>query len=143
MVIKLFNYLFYTISAVVLHNKRGSAASKPSNFHEYILPNLLFNTNSTQPSMDIKPLPPSFLGIYNLSPSDLGCNAPYMVNSFLVFLFITFSSLFLQQANAAEYLNRDTAQVLTPRTQFPPFSFDFKTFLKLLICSFKTFNFTF
>ena len=28
--------------------------------------------------LDIKPLPPSFLGIYNLSTSDLGCNVPYI-----------------------------------------------------------------
>ena len=67
--------------------------------------------------MDIKPLPPSFLGIYNLSTSDLGCNAPYMVNNFLVFLSIACSSLFLQLTNAAEYLNKDTAQVLTTRTK--------------------------
>ena len=62
--------------------------------------------------MDIKLLPPSFLGIYNQSTSDLGCNAPYMVNNFLVFLSIACSSLSLQLTNAAEYLNRDTAQVL-------------------------------
>ena len=39
--------------------------------------------------------------------------------------------------------NRDTAKVLTPRTKFPLFSFIFKTFLNLLIYSFKTFNFIF
>ena len=61
--------------------------------------------------MDTKPLPPWFLGIYNLSTSDLGCNAPYMVNNFLVLLAIACSSHFLQVSNAAEYLNRDTAQV--------------------------------
>ena len=93
--------------------------------------------------MDIKPLPPSFLGIYNLSTSDLGCNAPYMVNNFLIFLSIACSSLFLQLTNAAEYLNRDTAQVLTPRTKFPPFSFHFKTFLNLLRYSFETLKFIF
>ena len=64
--------------------------------------------------MDIKPLPPYFLGIYNLSTSDLGCNAPYIVNNFLVFLSIASNSLFLQLTNAAEYLYRDTAQALTP-----------------------------
>ena len=68
--------------------------------------------------MDIKPPPHSFLGIYNLSTSDLGCNAPYMVNNFLVFLSIACNSLFLQLTNAPEYLNRDTAQVLTPQTKF-------------------------
>ena len=93
--------------------------------------------------MDIKPLPPYFLGIYNLSTSDLGYNAPYMVNNFLVFLSVACSSLFLQLTNAAEYLNRDAAQLLTPQTKFPPFSFDFKTFLNLLICSLETFNFIF
>ena len=35
--------------------------------------------------MDIKPCPPSFLGIHNLTTFDLGYNAPYMVNNFLVF----------------------------------------------------------
>ena len=64
--------------------------------------------------MDIKPLPPSFLGIYNLPASDLGCNAAYMVNNFLVFLSIGYSSLFLELTDAAECLNRDTAQALTP-----------------------------
>ena len=83
--------------------------------------------------MDIKLLAPSFLGIYNLSTSELGCNAPYLVNNFLVFLSIACSSIFLQLTNAAEYRNRDTAQVLTPRTKFPLFSFDFKTFLNFLI----------
>ena len=75
--------------------------------------------------MDIKLLPPSFLGIYNLCTSDLGCNVPYIVNNFLVFLSVARTSLFLQLTNALEYLNRDTAQVLTPRTKFPPLSFDF------------------
>ena len=64
--------------------------------------------------MDIKPIPPLFLGIYNLSTSDLGCNAPYVVNNFLVFLSIASSSLFLQLTNAAEYLHSDTAQALIP-----------------------------
>ena len=93
--------------------------------------------------MDIKPLSPSFLGIYNLSTSDLGCNASYMVNNFLIFLSTVCSSLFPQLTNAAEYLNKDNAQVLIPRTKLPPFSFYFKTFLNLLIYSFQTFNFMF
>ena len=66
-----------------------------------------------------------------------------MVNNFLVFLSIACNSLFLQLTNANEYLNRDTAQVLTPRTKFPPFNFDFETFLIFLTYSFETFNFTF
>ena len=89
----------------------------------------------------MKPLPPSFLGIYNLSTSDLACSAPYMVNNFLVSL--AGSSLFVELIKAAEYLNRDTAQLLTQRTNFPTFSFDFKSFLNFLIYSFKTFNFIF
>ena len=89
--------------------------------------------------MDIKPLPPSFLVIY-MSTSDLGCNAPYMANNFLVFLTTAYSLLFLELTNAAEYRNRDTAQVLTPWTKF---SFDFKTFLNIQIYSFNTFNFIF
>ena len=107
-------------------------------FSQVIMPSfiLLPCKFTTQSSLDIKPLPPSFLGIYHLSTSDLGCNAPYMVNNFLVCLSITCSSLFLQLASATEYLNRDTAQVLTPRTKFRPFSFDFKTFLNHLIYSF-------
>ena len=66
--------------------------------------------------MDIKPFPPSFLGIYNQSTSDLVHNVPDMANNFLVFLSTACSSLFLQLINAAEYLNRDTAQALTTRT---------------------------
>ena len=56
---------------------------------------------------------------------------------------ISCSSLFLQLKNVAEYLNTDTAQVLTPQTKFLPFSFDFKTFLNFQIYSFKTFNLIF
>ena len=67
-----------------------------------------------------------YLFVIYSSTSDLRCNALYTVNNFLVFLSIACSSLFLQLTNAAEYLNRDT---LTPRTKFPPLSFDFKTFL--------------
>ena len=93
--------------------------------------------------MDIESLPPSFLGIYNLSTFDLGCNAPDMVKNFLVFVSMDYSSLFLQLTNAAENLNRDTVQVLTSRTKFPPFSFNFKIFLSLLLYFFKTFNFNF
>ena len=63
--------------------------------------------------------------------------------SILLFLSIACSSLFLQLTNAAEYLNRDTAQVLIPQNKFPQFSFNFKTFLIRLIYSFKTFNFIF
>ena len=74
--------------------------------------------------MDIKPYPPSFLGIWNLPTSDVGCNAPYMVNNFLVFLSIARSSILLQLSNAAEYLYRDTAQVLTSQTKFSQFTFD-------------------
>ena len=81
--------------------------------------------------------------MYNLSTSDLGCIAHYMVNNFLFFLSIARDSLFLQITNAAQYLNRDTAQVLNPRTKLPPFSFDLKTFLILPIYSFETFNFIF
>ena len=99
--------------------------------------------NSTQSSMNLKPLPASCLDIYNLSTADLECNTPYMVNSFLVFLFIACSSLFQQLTNAAEYYNRDTAQVLTPRTKFWSFNFDFKTFLILQTYSFETCNFIF
>ena len=83
--------------------------------------------------MDIKPLPPSFVGIYNVFTSELGCNAPYIVNNFLIFLSIACSSLFLQLTNAAEYLNRDTAKALTPQTKFPPLSFDFKTFPNIFL----------
>ena len=64
--------------------------------------------------MNIKPLPPNFLGICNLSTSDLGYNAQYMVNNFVVILYIAYSLLFFQLANAVEYLNGDTAHVLTP-----------------------------
>ena len=76
--------------------------------------------------MNIKPPPPSILALYNLSTSDLGWNAPCMMNNSLVFLCVASSSLFLQLTNAGAYLNMDTAQVLTPQTKFQSFSFDFK-----------------
>ena len=66
-----------------------------------------------------------------------------MVNNFPVFISTGCNSLFRQLKNAAEYLNRDTAQLLTPQTKFPPFSFDFKTFHNFLVYSFETFNFIF
>ena len=85
--------------------------------------------------MDMKTLSPSFLGIYNLSTSDL--------NNFLDFLSVACSSLFLKLTNTAEYLNRDTNKELTPRSKFPPFRCDFKTYLNLLPYSFGTFKFIF
>ena len=33
-------------------------------------------------SIVIKPLPPCFMGVYDLSPSDFGCNPPYNVDNF-------------------------------------------------------------
>ena len=78
-----------------------------------------------------------------MSTYDLGSNVPYMVSNFLVFLSIASSSLFLQLTNAAEYLNRDTAHVLTSRTKSPPLSFDCKSFLNFPIYFFETFNFIF
>ena len=70
--------------------------------------------NSTQSSIAIKPLPLSFLGIYNLLTSDFGGNPPYIRNNFLVFLSIACYSYFLQLINADEHLKRDTAGEMTP-----------------------------
>ena len=98
-------------------------------------------TNSTQYSIAIKHLPLSFLGICNLPTPYFWCNLPYIVSNFLVFLSTACNPHFLQLVNAAKYLKRDTAQVLTLWTKLPPFSFDFKTFFNLLKYPLETFSF--
>ena len=49
--------------------------------------------------MNIKPLPPSFLGIYNLSTSDLGCNVPYIYGALdgaLLLLLLLLLALYME-----------------------------------------------
>ena len=84
---------------------------------------------STQSSIAIKPLYPSFRDIPNLPTSDFGCNPPYIVKNVLVFLPIACNSHFYQLINVVEYLKRDITQVLTSWIKSPSSNCDLITFL--------------
>ena len=73
---------------------------------------------STLFSMLVSPLPLSFLDTYSLSTSSLGCNALYMVISFLVTWSICLSSSLVHFKNGPEYLTRGTVQVFIPLISF-------------------------
>ena len=91
---------------------------------------------STLSSMLASSLPPSFLGTYSLSTSSLGCNALWMVISFLVLWSICISSSLFHLRKGAEYLTRGTAQVFIPLISFLLLSFVSSSFLVLLRYSF-------
>ena len=78
------------------------------------------------------PLPPSFLYRYSLSTSSLGCNALYMVISFLVLWSIFLSPSLVHLRKGPEYLTRGTAQVLIPLMRFLLESFVSSSFCVLL-----------
>ena len=61
---------------------------------------------STLSSMLASPVPPSFLGTYNLSTSSLGCDALCMVISFLVLWSICWSSSLVHLRKGPEYLTK-------------------------------------
>ena len=65
---------------------------------------------STLSSMLASPLPPSFLDIYSMSTSSLGCYALCMVMRFLVLSSICLSSSLVHFRKGPEYLTRGTAQ---------------------------------
>ena len=73
---------------------------------------------STLSSMMTSPLPPSFLDTYSLSMSSLGCNAIFMVISFLVLRSICLSSSLVHVRKSPEYQTRGTAQVFIPIVRF-------------------------
>ena len=67
---------------------------------------------STLSSILVSPLPPSLLDTYSLSTSSLGCNALYMVISFLALWSICFSSSLVHCKNGPEYLAREKPRYL-------------------------------
>ena len=80
------------------------------------------------------------LETYSLSMSSLGCNALYMVISFLVLWSICLSSSLVHLRKGPEYLTRDTAQVFITLIRFLLLSFVSSSFLVLLRYSFRIFS---
>ena len=91
---------------------------------------------STQSSMLASFLPLSFLYIYSVSTSSLGCNALCMVISVLVLWFICLSSSLVHFRKGPKYQTRSTAQVFIPLI-----SFLLDCYLILLKYSFLIFSF--
>ena len=96
---------------------------------------------STLFSILVSHLPPSFLDTYSLSTSSLGCNALWIVISFLVLWTIYLSSSQVHFKNSPEYLTRSTAYVFIPLIRFPRHSFVSSSFLVLQRYSFLIFFF--
>ena len=78
------------------------------------------------------PLPPSFLDTYSLSTLSLGCNALFMVISFIVLWSICLRSSLVYLKKRPEYLTWDTVQVFIPLMRFQRESFVSSSFLVLL-----------
>ena len=74
-------------------------------------------------SMQVSPLPPSFLDTYSLSTSSVGCKTLFLVINFLVLWSICSTSSLVHFKNGPEYLTRGTTQVFIPFTRF---LFDFE-----------------
>ena len=85
------------------------------------------------------PLPPSFLGTYNLPVSSLGCKALSIVIKFLVLRSICLSSSLVLFKNGPEYLTRRTAQVFIPLRKFLEQSLVSRSFLDRLRNSIRFF----
>ena len=64
-------------------------------------------------SMQVSPLPPSFLDTYTLSTSSLGCKALCNVIRFLVLWFICLCSSLIHFKNRSEYLTRGQPRYLS------------------------------
>ena len=96
---------------------------------------------STQSSMLTRPLPPSFLEMYSLSVSYLGCSALCIVISVLVLWSICRSSSLVHFKNGPEYLIIGAAQVFYSSENDLLQSLVSKSFLVLLRYSFFTFLF--
>ena len=87
------------------------------------------------------PLPPSFLDTYCLSTSSLGCNALYMVISFLVLWSICLSSHRVHLRKGPEYLTRGTVQIFIPLMRFLLESFVSSSFVVCLRYYFRIMSF--
>ena len=97
--------------------------------------------NSIQSLMDIKTLPPSVVGMCNLSTPIFEWNPPSIVNIFLGFLSFCCNSQFLELLNEDECLKSDTAQVLVKlNSRYLSLTSLFK-FLGCLKYYFDTFSF--
>ena len=70
----------------------------------------------------IRPLPPSFIRMYSLSTSALGCNISCMFNSLRVFVSIFFSSEIFLSMMPKLYCTTGTARLLTASILFLPVS---------------------
>ena len=103
-----------------------------------------FFSSLTQHSTLIRLLPPSFLLMYNLSTSLIGCNVPYIVIFCLDFLSTFFNLLSFHCSIPVPYLNSTTAHVFIAVVLFFPFSFHFRINRSLrFIYSFTVFFFFF
>ena len=91
---------------------------------------------STLSSILASSLPTSFLGTYSLSTSSLGCNAFYMVISFLVLWPIYLSSSLVHLRKGPGYLMRGIVQVFIRLIRFLLESLVSSSFLVLLRYSF-------
>ena len=85
----------------------------------------LFSSPFTHIFHFINPLPPSILDTDNLSTSLLRCSSLFIAMTFLVFLFISSSSLFVHFTIPASYLITETAHVFTAIILFLPLSLIF------------------
>ena len=88
-----------------------------------------------------KPLPPSFLLIYNLSTSALGWCIPFIVNIFLVFLSSFSISDFSHGRMPKLYIITGVAKLFMAIILFLELSWVFKTFFTRLKYSLFTFSF--
>ena len=93
-------------------------------FESYRCVNGVFNASKSSP--------PSFLDVYSLSTSSLGCNAICMVISFLVLYSTCLNYSLVHFKNGPEYLTRCTAEVFIPLISFLWYSFVSSSFLVLL-----------
>ena len=135
-----------------LHVSHDLVASNPSILSSLVTCIILSSTlwmytfgpltvNSIQSSMHIKTLPPSVVGMCNLSTSIFEWNPPSIVNIFLDFLSFCCNSQFLELLNEDKCLKSDTAQVLVKlNSRYLSLTSLFK-FLGCLKCYFDTFSF--
>ena len=110
-----------------------------------ISPGSSFSMLSSSCCMDVltlslmlaSPLPPSFFGTYSLSTSSQGCNAFFIVISFLLLWSICLSSFLVYLRKGPEYLTRGTDLVFIHLIRYLLLSFVSSSFLFLLRYSFK------
>ena len=92
-------------------------------------------------STSIRPLPPSFLGMYSLSISSFGCNILCIFNSLRVFVSIFLSYEIFQSMISKLCCTTRTARLLTASILFLPLSSVLRINLTLPRYSFLIFSF--